>query len=520
MSKTISDRGGVLPMEISRRTLLQSALAAGTVLGLSSTLAACSSSKSKGGGKNLLFLEPGDQPPRWNEVHAAVNKKLETDTGLTFDVQWIGWTNYAQSELLKYTSGAKFAGSLEADWLHINKLSQDKAIVALDDELTAAKYPNLMKGLDPLTIKTAKIGGKLYGVPQVNNATVILAFTLRSDLASGPVETFDDFEKYLYDVKQKHSSMIPYGIDNGYVNDTQDMFNPATWNSRPDYMSVRISSGYPLLFIKNSDAVAGNAKVVPVWEVPETIDTFRRIRKYYNDGIINHDALSVDNATAISLFGAGKYAAEVGSTNGLQTTTYGGVTTKVKGAQIELCVPFAAGAPKPYSAFGAGNQMSFNVRGGQAKDGLRFEDWLSIKENHDLLQYGIEGTDWKASGDHEYEVTSKYNFPGYTMSWRVPLERTPTNMVESERKWFGWSQKFDSFELSPLAGYVTDATPIKTQVAQMDANNTRYLKPLQAGAIDTDKGLNAAKKGFSSAGLDKVIAEVEKQLTAFFKTRG
>jgi putative aldouronate transport system substrate-binding protein len=403
--------------------------------------------------------------------------------------------------------------------LHINKFAQDGTIAALDSEMTADKYPNLLKTIDPLILKTSKIGGKLYGVPQVNNAMVYLCFTARGDLASGSLDTYDDFEKFLYDVKQKNSSVIPYGCDNGYVNNTQDLFSPAAWNTQPDYMAIRMGSVLPLLYIKVSDAVAGNARVVPVWEVPQTVDAFKLIRKYYSDDILNHDILTADKATVASLFGSGKYAATIGSTNGLMTSTYGAVTQKVPGAQLLTVVPFGPNAPKPYSAFGAGNLMAFNVKGDQVADGLAFQEWLSIKENHDLLEYGIEGTDWKAVGDDQLEMVSKYNFPGFTMAWRVPLERTPSNMIPSERKWFAWSQDFDNFQLSPLAGFTIDQTPMKTQVAEINAAYTRYMRPMQAGTVDTDKGMAAAKKGFGSAGLDATIAEVEKQLTAFFKTR-
>jgi putative aldouronate transport system substrate-binding protein len=92
-------------------------------------------------------------------------------------------------------------------------------------------------------------------------------------------------------------------------------------------------------------------------------------------------------------------------------------------------------------------------------------------------------------------------------------------MIESERTWFDWSRKFDSFELSPLAGFVVDPAPIKSELAQFSAGLATYLKPLQLGSVDTAKGMDAAKKGFTAAGLDKVVAEVEKQLSAFFASR-
>lgn len=513
---------------ISRRGLLRGGTAAGLAALGGSWLAGCGNqggsavdSGSSPGVTKLVFLEPGDPPAGWEQVLGAVNTKLAADRGLEIEIQWIGWSSYKETELLKFTSGEKFTGALEADWLHHAQLANDGAIYSLDDYLTEAAYPKLMSTIDPITFETSKIDGKLFGIPMVNAAGFVLGFMTRGDLGGGDVTDFASFEKFLYDVKQNESSMVPYGLDDGYVNNTQVLLDETYWQEgKPEYLQVRLDDNYPLLYISAADAIAGNARLVPVWEVDHVMQAFERVRRYYLDGILNQDALSVDRKTVYSLFGQGKFAAAIGVTDGLMTSTYGATRDNVAGAELELVMPFSVGeSARPWSEFGSSNHMAFNIRGEQVEAGLTFLEWLSEQENHDLLQYGIEGQDWTLHDDGSYESTSEYVFPGYTMSWRVPLERNPVDMIESERRWFAFAQQFDSFEEHPLADFSLDASAIEPQIAQFGALVSEVIRPLQAGTVDVTPGMDAIKTQYTNAGLDEVVAETERQLGEYFGSR-
>ncbi|HLT61772.1 MAG TPA: DUF3502 domain-containing protein, partial [Microlunatus sp.] len=200
-------------------------------------------------------------------------------------------------------------------------------------------------------------------------------------------------------------------------------------------------------------------------------------------------------------------------------STYGATEQKVKGAKLQLLLPYENTDGRLFTSFGTSNYVSFATKGDQLAEGMQLLEWLSIKENHDLLQYGVEGTDWNAVGDLEYELASDYVFPGYTMSWQVPLERRPKTMIESEKTWLDFVQDFDNFELSPIAGFALEGTKLKTELAQFSALTPKLLRPVQAGKVDPGSGVEAMKRGFSDAGLAAVIAEVETQLAAFFAAR-
>ena len=80
---------------------------------------------------------------------------------------------------------------------------------------------------------------------------------------------------------------------------------------------------------------------------------------------------------------------------------------------IANVVPLRGGKDaKPNQTFQADNFVVLNAKGQSNEKAMQLEDWVSIKENHDLLSYGVEGKDWKPVGDDKYEQLSTTRFPG------------------------------------------------------------------------------------------------------------
>ena len=509
-----------LPSLTRRRFLSNSALAAGTALGAGALLAACGSTTSTTGGlTQVLMLAPGDQPTGWETVLSAVNKKLQAEKNLTLQIQWIGWTNYGNETLLKYTSGEHFDASIDATWLHITQLIADKALLPLDSYINSGKYPNLQATISQQVWSSNMFSGKTYGIPEVNAAGGVLGMMTRKDLADKygiTISTYEDFERYLYAVKQHESGMIPFGLDNGYVTSAPQLFNRTWWHQQP-YPAVSLSGFLPPYgFIPLANP---HASIQPFWELPGFADFLQTVRKYYQDGVLNHDVLSVDKNEIYSLYGQGKYAAAQAGSDGLATSEYGATLTNVSGSALELVMPFSQANPKPASSFLANNILVINKNAANPEALLALQDWLSIQANHDLLEYGVSGKDWQPVGAKQFTMLDKYNFPGYVASWRATLERTPSNMLPSDQKWFSFSQDASNFTPIPTAAFQFDPTAVKTQVAQLNAAFTQYALPLFAGSVDPTSGLSKLQKAFDQAGINQVLQESQKQLTAFLATQ-
>ncbi|MFD1910542.1 hypothetical protein ACFSQ7_51085 [Paenibacillus rhizoplanae] len=124
---------------------------------------------------------------------------------------------------------------------------------------------------------------------------------------------------------------------------------------------------------------------------------------------------------------------------------------------------------KPYTAYQQWNFLCIPTTSKHSDVTMDVVNWLSIKENHDLMEYGIQGKDWEPVGDSSYKALSGYTFPGYVLTWRPTLNRTPDTMMQDDKKWFDFSTKTSNFTLSPIAGFNFNAEKVKTEYAKNHA---------------------------------------------------
>jgi putative aldouronate transport system substrate-binding protein len=506
---------------LSRRGFL--GLSGGLGVAAAFGLAGCGGGNTETSGGTVRVIMPGEVPPGWNPVLAKVNSKLKADTGLTLNAQFINWSNYQQQALLKFTAAEKFDTALQALWLNMAQLQQDGALADLTSEVD--KHKNLRATLDDRLIEANKWDGKLWGIPQVNSAGRCQHFAVRQDLADkygfSEIADYETLERFLYAVKQKGGGVIPYGVasNSAYLlvmPVPAGMFNVQSWQD--PHTIARAFSGKGMFFVFAKDAAqTKSSKPVPFWDDPGVIDAIRRIRKYYQDGIINKDGINIDSDTIKSQWRAGKYASTWAMTDGTTSNEMPKLTTAVPGAMLANVLPYAGGlGVKPNQTFQADNLVVVNAHGGNVENAMKLQDWVSIKDNHDLLEYGIEGTDWKPVGDDKFEAISQYTtFPGYAISWRASLERKASYMTESEQKVFAWAQDYANFTVDPFASFIPDTKPVEQQIAAITTVITQYANPLYYGVVDVDKQLDKLKKAAENAGVDKLQAEMEKQANEY-----
>lgn len=505
---------------LSRRSFLglTGGLAAAATLGL----AGCSSEEGSNSGGAAKLLLPGDVPQGWQAVQDKVNARLQAELGFTIEPQFINWSSYGQQALLKFTAGETFDTALQALWLNMAQLQQSGALADLSGQIE--KQPNLSTSIAPELIKANTWGGKIWGVPQVNSAARVHHYKIRQDLADKvgqpEIASYADYERFLYLVKEKVSGVIPYAAASNTTNLTAvpgptAQFNEASWET-PHTIAVAFS-GKGMFFIPAKDAATTKvSSPIPFWEDETVLESFHRIRRYYQDGLINKDALNSDTATINSQFNAGKFASGWAITDGTTSNSLPALQKAVKGAQLADVAPFAQGlSAKPNQTFQADNLVVVNARGGDLERAMKLQDWLSVKENYDLINYGIEGTDWKPVGDDKFETLTSYSFPGYALAWRASLARRSSVMTDSEEKLFDWAQDYGNFTVDPFSSFIPNVEPVKAQLAQMSTVITQFANPLYYGVVDVDSQLDKLKRAAEGAGLDKLQAEMQTQADAY-----
>ncbi|WP_018753456.1 extracellular solute-binding protein [Paenibacillus sanguinis] len=447
---------------------------------------------------------PGDKPVGFDEVLQAVNDKLKEDNvGAQLNINFLPWSDYGNSVAVKMSAGEEFDMYLDAPWLSMNQMIASNSLQELD--AMVAERQELKASIPDEMWEYNKFNGKIMGIPLGTTQGPVYGLLIRKDLREKhglpELKTLEDLETFLYTIKEKETEVRPFVI-NGIKADKLPFILSDSANLALDEV---LEIGVNMFAYSVKDK-----KIIGQWESPMIADAFERVTKYYSDGILSKNIAQEQNAE--TLFKQGKYAATYYAADGVEGLKYSEMLTDGSD-KLEVFIPNGDKA-KPYTAFQQWNFLCIPASSKHAALAMDVANWLSIKENHDLLEYGIPGKDWEAVGDSSYKVLSNYSFPGYTLTWRPTLNRTPDTMMEDDKKWFDFSADPANFTLSPTAGFTFDAEKVKTEYAKITPFHDSLFLPLAQGVLAADKGKAQLEDKINSVGGQKVIEEIQAQVDA------
>ena len=150
-------------------------------------------------------------------------------------------------------------------------------------------------------------------------------------------------------------------------------------------------------------------------------------------------------------------------------------------------------------------------------------------EAYMLLQYGFEGEEYevvKTEGDLKQvrwlsdnpASLPYYNcYPVLGNMLKLPVfEPNPINMSEIQLEVM---ESITGNAVSPAVGYVFDSSSVENELAAIRAVIAQYTPSLNCGAVDPSTVLPEFISALKAAGIDKVIAENQKQLDAFLAAK-
>ncbi|MCR4618692.1 MAG: ABC transporter substrate-binding protein [Lachnospiraceae bacterium] len=159
---------------------------------------------------------------------------------------------------------------------------------------------------------------------------------------------------------------------------------------------------------------------------------------------------------------------------------------------------------------------------------MYFLNWMfGSKEAHDLFELGLEGVDWTANGTDGYipadiSEDEKYFMPTYSFTLNPNYVRKSEFVMSNEEinAQYDYILDASSYKLSPLAGFVFDASNVETEVANISALSNELQLTLSMYDADTakqkiDKWHEEAEK----VGLETVRDELVKQIQEFLNAK-
>lgn len=440
---------------------------------------------------NLVWYLRRSAPNNAESVVKKANELIKQKINATVDFKFVNPGDYDTKMQLVMSSGEVYdlAYTSLARNPYLNNVNRG-AYVAIDDLL--AKYPDVKgKFVDELW-DAVKVNGKTYGVPNRQIMSNQPGMWFKKDLVQKynidvtKIKSMSDLTAIFQMIKDKEPGVIPtrggqaemIGLFAPYIPQVEGLnIDTKTWTVMDPYT-----------------------------EIPAIYQDYQVMRDWYQKGFFPQDVATLKDEVPLLKSGKvfSRYGRQTPGGEALGLTTYGFET-----------INFATNKPvisktSVLSTITAISSTSKNPDRAMMLINLMNTD----KELINLLSFGIEGQDYKKVSDNRIEpIPNGYIFPAWMLgdvfnTYLIPGQ--PDDVWEQTKKVDA------SADIDPLMAFNFDPTPVQTEIANLGAINDGGA--LINGLDDPDKVIKILNDKRKAAGLDKVVAEVNRQLAEWRKT--
>lgn len=449
------------------------------------------------------FIGNGQQPDV-KLVEEEANKYLKDKINATIQLQCYSWGDeYNNRTQVMIASGEPFDICFTSSWANFYRQNVAKGAFLDITEMLDKYAPKTKQQLHPAFLSGSAVDGRNYAIPANKELAHQWGFMLRKDIVEKykfdlkKIKKFADIEPMLKVILAKEPGLIPLqnvGGETGFLT--------------LDYDRIGDDRCPGVLYNDSKDM-----KVFNELTTREFKAYLKTVRQFYLAGYIPKEAASMTNDFTADRK-AGKTFAWIESLKPFcdneRTASWG-----IPCIQVELTKPVV----QTRDCTGSMQAISRTSKD-PARALMLLELFNTDKYLNNLINFGIEGTHYVKKGvnlvDFPKGVTPQncgYH-PG--TPWMFGNQYLNYFWVgENPKKWDAF-RKFNDASLSAKSlGFNFDNEPVKTEVAACINIWKEYMDGLLTGAVDPDKVLPQALEKFQAAGIDKVIAEKQKQLDAW-----
>jgi putative aldouronate transport system substrate-binding protein len=454
----------------------------------------------------LKFVYIGSPQKDEEEIEAAMNEYLLTKINAKIDLIPIDWGPWDDKVNLMIASREKVDIFFTAQW-NKHAINVSKGAFLVIDELLEQYGQGILQTLDPVFLAGAKIDGHNYAVPTNKELAAQGGIIYRSDIAEElgidmtMVKSIEDLDAVYQIIQEKKPGMIPLYMKMG------ESFN-AHYIGNFDALG---DTSIPGVILKDEESTT----VMPAYEVDRYVDSLRLTRKFFLKGYINKDAATNQTMNNDALRSGDVFsitgALKPGKNEELAIQT--GLTRKL--AQLPLNVKTIATSET------AGSMLAISSTSQDPTRAMMFINLLHTDVYlNNLMNYGIEGKHYMKVNEHMIrptENTQNYN-PG--SNWMFGNQFL--NYVwdsENPEKWNSFRQFNQDAKISPGLGFVFNGDAVMAEVAAVGNVNRQYQTALETGSVDVDKVLPEYIERLKAAGIEKIIAEKQKQFDQFLANK-
>lgn len=452
----------------------------------------------------IKWIMPGEENPTWKAfIDNELNPKLKAEINAELEITFSPWSEYFTKIDLVMTSGQE----LDIAWhgpAGVQSWYAKKAILPIDDLL--AKYGTDLTAANPTEKwKHVTIGGEIMAVPvnsptSENFGTLCVRQDLMDKVGMTDLKTVEDVTAFAEKLKEQGLSDNPFVITS---------FKPYL---RMAEHSLSVDFG----FLNNwfyVDEDAADDKVYSYF-ASDAFKQFAALTWDWNQKkLIPEDYLT--NVDELGRMNTGKSAIWTGAITRDMEQQAGLAANVPEGVYNEyLLYP-----EKPkYIITGGGNVFVFPATSKTPEKTMQFLNWVyKSQENYDFMVLGTKGEHYDLDANNRVKTLATESMFYEWMFRNVKYMRFPDAVSdETIKRITTWD---DDAKYSKMFGFNFDQTPVKAEVARVQSVITEKLDPIMYGYLSYDENIQDALDELNAAGMDKVLAELQKQFSAWYATQ-
>lgn len=444
-------------------------------------------------------------------VEQELNRYLKDRINASIELRYIDMGSWDNKFPVLLASGETIDIMFTAGWCQYPQNVAKGYFTDITD-LLPRYAPGTTAELPQLLLDGAKINGKIYAVPTNKELAHTNGFLFNVNLAQklGVLEQLRGFENKMPtidDLAPVLSAAKAKG--DGYI-----------------LMSTWSSSDYPRMFLDfdpiGDENIPGklypnkDTTVIDEFETPEYMNVLKTVHKFYQAGYWRKDAETLSDV--LPDIAAQKVLMWGGTTKPLANEEVG-TSFGMELEQFSVTKPFTTAN----DVTGSMNAVLSSSR--NKERALMFLELVNTDAYvNNTLNYGIENRHYVKKGDNllAFAPGLDANTSGYVPNafWEFGNQFLNYFMTgQNTKKWDLFEAYSHAAAPSKILGFNFDAEPVKTEIAAV-TNVRRELYPaIATGAADPEVYLPKMIEKMKQAGLNKILAEKQKQIDAWLAAK-
>ncbi len=446
----------------------------------------------------VTWLVAQSEPKDLDMVLEDLNEKLVEKINVKLNLVCIEAGEYNDRTKLASTSNEEYDLVFTSSWR--NNFDENMTRGALLDitDLIAEYGQDIVANVQPELWDTATVAGRIYAIPNQQTNATQQGYYIQKDLA----------EKYGWDKEHvEHASEIEPFLEEVLANE-EGLFGVHL--AQGPYQTGLESIALSCIYVRKDDDPSDGIEVL--WYPEENNESDAFYADWNERGLLHPEYATGGDMNAVKA--ANKFVSWVGS-------AYPGGEVSVSNSQGKEHILTYIGTPYFSAAAGKDTMLGVNVNSKNPEAAVKLINafWADETLFNELL-FGLEGVHYNKVGDQRVEVIadsgwdlwkSDWAYGNQFIRWKVPGETDDCWDIIAERN--------RSCDISPVRGFNVDLSELQVEVSQINAVKAEYDKFYLRDDYSEEKIAERNQK-MIDAGIETVVAEIQKQLDAWLVANG